>query len=79
MMTYVNLHIVLAGITVWCVWCIQVMQVLQELIPKAVRPYSLLHSYTSDRRQMVTSLVFTDAETLVSGSRDCHVRHKIAV
>jgi ankyrin repeat protein len=50
----------------------EVMQVLQALLPEAIRPYSLLHTHTPDRNQMVTSLVFTDNDTLVSGSRDCH-------
>ena len=57
--------------------CVQVMQVMQELMPEAVRPYSLLHSHTPDRSQMVNSLVFTDTDTLVSGSRDCHVSIKL--
>ena len=51
----------------------QVMQVLKKLLPEEVRPYSLLHSHSPLRQQMVTSLVFTDTGTLVSGSRDCHV------
>ena len=46
---------------------------LQQLIPEALRPYSLLHSHLTHSHQMVTCLVFTDNETLVSGSRDCHV------
>jgi ankyrin repeat protein len=50
----------------------EVMSVLQRLIPEEVRPYSILHSHTPPRHLMITSLVFTDSTTLVSGSRDCH-------
>lgn len=49
------------------------MVMLQLAFPKEVRPYSLLVTNTNAASQMITSLVFKETDTIITGSRDCHV------
>lgn len=46
---------------------------LHDVIPEAMRPYSLLHSFTTDSYQMITSLTYHGNDKLIAGSRDCNV------
>jgi hypothetical protein len=54
-------------------FCFQVMSMLHVVIPEAMRPYSLLHTFTTDSYQMITSLTFHGNDKLIAGSRDCNV------
>jgi len=47
---------------------------LQVALPKEVRPYSLTTSSTAVSSQMLTTIVFTGTESIITGSRDCKVR-----
>lgn len=49
------------------------MSMLHGVIPEAMRPYSLLHTFTIDTYQMITSLTYHGNDKLIAGSRDCNV------
>ncbi len=51
----------------------QLMLMLQLALPKEVRPYSLKVTNTKAASQMITSLALRDADSIITGSRDCHV------
>ena len=50
------------------------MKTLHMIIPEAVRPYALAHSFEATQScRMITSISYYGSETLVVGSRDCNV------
>ena len=49
---------------------------LHDVIPEALRPYSMLHSFSIDSYQMITSLTYHGNNRLITGSCDNNVSAK---
>lgn len=49
------------------------MLMLQHALPKEIRPYSLTTTNSDAASQMITSIVFKNLDTLITGSRDRRV------
>ena len=49
------------------------MLMLQLALPREVRPYSLKRTNPEAASHVITSLALRDANTIITGSRDCHV------